>query len=97
MKIALIVTLFACLSYLATANKNCGYKEEKKDEQTVRVQLECRETEVCCLKKLENNEFLGKCIDHSLFIKCGSSFKLRSQWAREAQSEAKTTKLKKLK
>ncbi len=97
MKIAIIVTLFACLSYLATANYFCGFKLEKKDGKNDKVKLECKDSEVCCEGKLESNDFMGKCIDCGLFNACPTNFKLSGLWGTDAKCEAKKTKPKKLK
>jgi hypothetical protein len=88
MKIAIIVTLIAALSCLATAYR-CGYKNERKDGKNEKVPLECKETEVCCEHSNDEMSFLTKCIDCGLFKACPTNFKLAGIWGSDAKCQAK--------
>jgi hypothetical protein len=98
MKIAIIGTLIACLSFEATATYGCGYTRGKKDGKNVDVKLECKESEVCCKHKNEDLSYLGNCVSCELFKSCPTSFKLDGLWGSDAKCVAKKAKhAKKLK
>jgi len=94
MKIAIIVTLIAALSCLATANYRCGFKNEKKDGKNEKVPLECKDTEVCCEHSNDDMSFLTKCIECGLFKACPTNFKLSGLWGSDAKCQAKKNKRK---